>query len=86
MKEIGFLTELVEPEALNARVDFLTEQLASMAPLALLGIKKHLNLIARGQLDETSIKKSVMHSEQSEDIKEGAAAWKEKRKAIFKGR
>jgi len=85
MKEIGFLTELVEAEALNARVDHLTEQLASMAPLALLGIKKHLNLIARGQLDETSIKLSVMHSEQSDDIKEGAAAWKEKRKAIFKG-
>ena len=86
MKEIGFLTELVEPDELSARVDQLSDQLASMAPLALLGIKKHLNLIARGQLDEVAIKHSVLHSEQSEDIKEGAAAWKEKRQAVFKGK
>lgn len=86
MKEIGFLTELVSPDDLSARVDQLTHQLASMAPLALLGIKKHLNLIARGQLDEETIKQAVLFSEQSEDIKEGAAAWKEKRAAIFKGR
>lgn len=86
MKEIGFLTELVEPGELSARVDQLSDQLASMAPLALLGIKKHLNLIARGQLDEVAIKHSVLHSEQSEDIKEGAAAWKEKRPAVFKGK
>ena len=85
MKEIGFLTELVEPEELNGRVEELTKLLASMAPLALLGIKKHLNLIARGQLDEVGIKQAVLHSEQSEDIKEGAAAWKEKRSAVFKG-
>lgn len=85
MRNIGFLTDLVEPEALHARVDQLSQQLSSMAPLALLGIKKHLNLIARNQLDETSIKKAVLQSEQSEDIKEGAAAWKEKRAAKFKG-
>lgn len=86
MKEIGFLTELVSPEELNERVDQLTQQLASMAPLALLGIKKHLNLIARGQLDEEKIKQAVLYSEQSEDIKEGALAWKQKRAAVFKGR
>jgi len=85
MQEIGFLTELVEPEVLNTRVEQLTQQLASMAPLALLGIKKHLNLIARGQLDETAIRQAVIESEQSDDMKEGAAAWKEKRSAIFKG-
>jgi enoyl-CoA hydratase/carnithine racemase len=85
MKEIGFLTELVKPEDLHTHVDQLTQQLASMAPLALLGIKKHLNRIARGELDEASIKQAVLHSEQSNDMKEGAAAWKEKRKAVFKG-
>lgn len=85
MKDIGFLTELVEPEGLFARVDNLSEQLASMAPLALLGIKKHLNLIVRGQVDEIAIEQAVLHSERSDDIKEGAAAWKDKRPAIFKG-
>jgi len=85
MLNIGFLTELVKTEGLNTRVDALSELLASMAPLALLGIKKHLNLIVRGQIDVVAIEQAVLHSERSEDIKEGAAAWKDKRSAIFKG-
>lgn len=85
MLEIGFLTDLVAPDALDARVEALTSQLATMAPLALLGIKKHLNLIARGQVDSTAIEQAVLHSERSLDIKEGAAAWKEKRPAVFQG-
>ena len=56
-----------------------------MAPLALLGIKKHLNLIARGELNETEIRRAVAISEKSNDMKEGALAWKEKRSATFNG-
>ena len=56
-----------------------------VAPLALLGIKKHLNLIARGQLDEAEIRRAVSIAEQSKDMKEGALAWKEKRSAKFIG-
>jgi enoyl-CoA hydratase/carnithine racemase len=85
MKEIGFLTELVEPEGLVVSLSALSEQLASMAPLALLGIKKNLNLIVRGQVDAVAIEQAVLRSERSDDIKEGAAAWKDKRPAIFKG-
>jgi enoyl-CoA hydratase/carnithine racemase len=85
MLSMGFLTEIVAPESLLARVDALGEQLAGMAPLALLGIKKHLNLIARGQLDEAEIRRAVAFSEKSNDIKEGALAWKEKRAAKFTG-
>jgi len=85
MLSMGFLTELVLPEQLGARVDTLSEQLAGMAPLSLLGIKKHLNLIARGQLDDSEIRRAVAISEKSNDIKEGALAWKEKRKAKFTG-
>jgi hypothetical protein len=39
----------------------------------------------RGQVDAVAIEKAVLHSERSDDIKEGAAAWKDKRPAIFKG-
>jgi len=85
MLSMGFLTELVLLEQLGARVDALSEQLAGMAPFSLLGIKKHLNLIARGQLDESEIRRAVAISEKSNDIKEGALAWKEKRKAKFTG-
>jgi hypothetical protein len=57
-----------------------------MAPLAVLGIKKHLNLIARGELRTDEIEQAVRFSEASEDLQEGAAAWREKRPAQFKGR
>lgn len=86
MLRIGFLTELVEPDQLQVRVGHLTDELCSMAPLAVLGIKRHLNLIARGDLRIQEIEAAVRASEASEDLQEGAAAWREKRSANFKGR
>src|SRR5690606_29068362 len=71
MLRIGVLTELVSPEALPERLQALTDQLAGMAPLALLGIKRHLNLIARGQVDPPQIEQAVLRSERSSDIAEG---------------
>lgn len=85
MLDIGFLTELLEQEHLLVRLNELSEQIASMAPLALIGIKKHMNLIARGIVDEEAIRAAVAVSEKSNDIKEGALAWKEKRAARFTG-
>ncbi len=85
MLAIGFLNEIVPADKLHDRVDALSAQLASMAPIALVGIKKHLNLIARGELDDAAIRAAVLHSEQSQDMKEGALAWKEKRNANFTG-
>lgn len=86
MLRIGFLTELVQPDQLQVRVGHLTDELCSMAPLAVLGIKRHLNLIARGDLRIQEIEAAVRASEASEDLQEGAAAWREKRSANFKGR
>ncbi len=86
MLRIGFLTELVKPDELDDSLQALTDELCSMAPLALLGIKKHLNLIARGQLHVEEITQAVLDSEASEDLAEGAAAWREKRPARFVGR
>lgn len=85
MLDIGFLTEILEDEHLLIRLDELSEQIAGMAPLALLGIKKHMNLIARGVVDDDAIRTAVAISEKSNDIKEGALAWKEKRSARFTG-
>lgn len=85
MLRIGFLTELVETEDLKNRVDQLSQTLAGMAPIALLGIKKHLNLIAKAQIDQEDIEQGVHRSETSSDIAEGALAWKEKRQAQFHG-
>ena len=86
MKACGFFTHLVEPDALQTVVDGLTETLGAMAPLPLFGMKKHLNLIARGLHNPEAIAQEVLRTVHSEDLQEGGAAWREKRKPVFKGR
>ena len=86
MLDMGFLTELVPACDLGVRVENLSCRLAAMAPLALLGIKRHLNLIARQDMRVDEINQAVLRSEASQDMKEGAIAWKEKREPVFWGR
>jgi len=86
MLRIGFLTEIVTADALAARVAALSTQLAGMAPIALVGMKRHLNDIACGRLDPDALQRDIHRSETSEDLREGAAAWKEKRPPAFRGR
>ena len=57
-----------------------------MAPLALLGMKKHMNRIARGMLDADEIARDIAAADASEDLREGASAWAEKRAPRFRGR
>ncbi len=86
MRDCGFLTHLVPAEALERHVQDLSERMAAMAPLALLGMKRHLNQIARGTVDAQSVREAVMQTIASDDLREGAAAWKEKRAPRFTGR
>lgn len=85
MKECGFLTHLIAPEQLQHTVTELSDSLRAMAPLALRGMKKHLNLIARGQHSYQAIQDDVALTLQSQDLIEGAQAWKEKRTPVFTG-
>lgn len=86
MHACGFLTHLVPAYELTHTADQLTNTLSAMAPLALLGMKKHLTRIARGTLDATDLQRDIARAAQSDDLKEGAAAWAEKRTPNFKGR
>jgi enoyl-CoA hydratase/carnithine racemase len=85
MQAIGFLTELVKADELENTVNKLTQQLTKMAPLALLGMKKHLNTIARGELNVEALNQDIAQAQNSNDLQEGRAAWAEKRTPIFKG-
>ena len=85
MRTCGFLTQLVPPEQLLSAADQLSARLTAMAPLALLGMKKHLNRIARGKLDVADLEADMARSANSADLKEGMAAWSERRSPKFTG-
>ncbi len=86
MYAIGFLTHLCEADELTATADGLVNNLSAMAPLALLGMKKHLNQIARQSLDTQSLAAVIAACGQSADLKEGAAAFAERRSPRFTGK
>jgi len=85
MQAIGFLTQLVAPDALTAAADQLTATLSAMAPLAVTGMKRHLNRIARGALDADELQRDIETAAASRDLQEGRAAWVEKRAPRFTG-
>lgn len=86
MLRIGYLDEIVPEDQLAARVDALAATLAAMAPVAVQGMKRTINEIARGGLDEAAASARNRRSQLSDDLKEGLAAWKGKRAPVFTGR
>lgn len=79
MLALGFLTEVVPLEKLHTRVDELTKLLQSMSPVALLSVKKHLNRIARSQLNPAELEADIARSRESKDSQERIRAWKQRR-------
>ncbi|MCX2860702.1 enoyl-CoA hydratase/isomerase family protein [Paucibacter sp. PLA-PC-4] len=86
MHDCGFLDELLDDgAALSAAIASLCERLISMAPLALLGMKQHLNAIAEGRLDADALRADIERANASADLAEGVAAWQAKRAPRFSG-
>lgn len=87
MHDCGFLDRLLpDAAALTAATETLAAQLLAMAPLALLGMKQHLNAIAHGSLDAAALRTDIAAANASHDLAEGVAAWQAKRAPRFLGR
>ncbi len=85
MLQIGYLTHLAAHGQLDAEVAALTGACAGMAPIALTGMKRHLNRIARGTLDAAALQADLLRAYASADLREGQAAWAQKRAPRFTG-
>ncbi|MDZ7780951.1 MAG: enoyl-CoA hydratase/isomerase family protein [Gemmatimonadota bacterium] len=86
MLEIGFLHRVVEPEALSDATDALADRLASLAPLAVQGMKRILGEIASGTLDEEGARETVERCMASQDLQEGLRAQRAGEDPRFQGR
>jgi len=83
----GFLDQLLSDDAaLGVAVAELLARLLGMAPLALLGMKKHLNAIARDALDPAALGADLARANASLDLAEGLRAWAERRAPQFLGK
>jgi enoyl-CoA hydratase len=83
MLRIGYLTGIAPFEALDQEVDKLAGILAGNAPVAMRGMKRAINEFSRGQLDEAAADQRARDSMRGAEIKEGIAAFAEKRPPRF---
>lgn len=85
MLRIGYLTAVAPMDRLDAEVDALAAILAGNAPIAMRGMKRAINEFARGELDEAAADQRHRDSMRGHEIKEGIAAFGEKRPPKFSG-
>src|ERR1700681_2375042 len=83
MLRIGYLTAMARVEALDQEVDKLATILVGNAPVAMRGMKRTINEIARGTLDEDAADERHRDSMRGAEIKEGIKAFAEKRPPRF---
>ena len=86
LSRIGYLDACVPAAALDGEVERFATLLASNAPLAVRGMKRSLDEIARGELDLDRLRARVDECAASEDLREGVAAFNERRPPRFAGR
>lgn len=83
---MGYLDAVAPAERLDDEVQSLVDALRAGAPLALRGMKASLNEVARGEADLAILRDRESRCAASEDLREGKAAFAEKRPPKFQGR
>ena len=86
MLDIGLLDHLVLPAQLDKTAEELANHIAGLAPLAVRAMKSLIHQLSSGTLDPGHARQLVNDCVESEDLQEGFAAQREKRKPRFSGR
>ncbi len=86
--EVGLINQIVSAEKLKDAVRELVEKMLTVAPISAKLIKKDINrqLVERLEDLKDSLHNMVLVALQSEDYKEGTAAFLAKRKPVWKGK
>lgn len=86
--ELGLASEVLPSDEVLPRARELARELASAPTLALAMAKRQFNVAQNQTLDEALNNECVMQAlmSQSEDNREGGAAFREKRKPVYNGR
>ena len=84
MTAIGFLDRCVSQDALDTTINDILDVIRAGAPLAVNGAKMAISEILAGE-DATEAKKRIKQARASEDLQEGLAAVREKRRPDFNG-
>ena len=82
---IGYLDALAAADELDTTVQAWAQPLLDGAPLALRGMKQSLNDLARGDAETHILRERESLCAQSADLKEGLAAFEQRRPARFSG-
>ena len=83
MLRIGYLTQATSADRLDAEVDTLAKILAGNAPKAMRGMKRAVNAVLRDTFAPAEVEARYRESLRGDEIKEGVAAFGEKRAPKF---
>ena len=86
MLEVGLLDHLVLPGQLENTAEQMAQHIAGLAPLAVRAMKSLIQQAVSGGFDPQLARRLVDSCAESEDLQEGFAAQREKRKPRFSGR
>ncbi len=85
MMAIGFLDQVVASAALEQATAAMADNIAGLAPLAVQAMKQILQQAAASDTDTDAARALSQQCANSNDLQEGFAAWRERRKPNFTG-